>query len=46
MPELSVLLMAFLTYWLMVKKNWSAGKTMLLFLVIAVVGYFATILTV
>ena len=45
-PSLPVLLMAFLTYWLMVKKNWSAGKTMLLMLVIAIVGYFTTILAV
>ena len=30
----------------MVKKNWSAGKTMLLMLVISIVGYFTTILTV
>ena len=45
-PSLPVLLMAFLTYWLMVKKNWSAGKTMLLMLVIAIVGYFTTILMV
>ncbi len=30
----------------MVKKNWSAGKTMLLMLTISIVGYFTTILTV
>jgi hypothetical protein len=30
----------------MVKKNWSAGKTMLLMLAISIVGYFTTILTV
>lgn len=45
-PSIVVLLMSYLTYWLMVKKNWGAGKTMLLFLVIAIVGYFTTILTV
>jgi mannose/fructose/N-acetylgalactosamine-specific phosphotransferase system component IID len=32
-PELPVLIISFVTYWLMVKKNWSAGKTMLLMLV-------------
>jgi mannose/fructose/N-acetylgalactosamine-specific phosphotransferase system component IID len=46
MPGLPVLILSFITYWLMVKKNWSAGKTMLLFLVIAIVGYFCGILTV
>lgn len=46
MPSLPVLLFSFFTYWLMVKKNWTAGKTMLLFLAIAIVGYFTTILTV
>lgn len=45
-PELPVLIISFVTYWLMVKKNWSAGKTMLLMLVISIVGYFTTILTV
>ena len=45
-PELSVLILSFVTYWLMVKKNWSAGKMMLLMLVISIVGYFTTILTV
>lgn len=46
LPGLSVLLFALFTYWLMVKKNWSAGKTMLLFLGIAIVGYFTKILAV
>ena len=46
LPGLPVLLFAFFTYWLMVKKSWSAGKTMLLFLAIAIVGYFTTILAV
>lgn len=45
-PELPVLIISFVTYWLMVKKNWSAGKTMLLMLAISIVGYFTTILTV
>lgn len=45
-PELPVLIVSFVTYWLMVKKNWSAGKSMLLMLVISIVGYFTTILTV
>ena len=30
----------------MVKKNWFAGKTMLLMLAISIVGHFTTILTV
>ncbi|WP_282710040.1 PTS system mannose/fructose/sorbose family transporter subunit IID [Lancefieldella sp. Marseille-Q7238] len=46
LPGLPVLLFAFFTYWLMVKKSWSAGKTMLLFLAIAIIGYFTTILAV
>ena len=44
MPKLPVLLMAFLTYFLMAKKKWSVNKMMLLFLIVAVVGYFTTIL--
>lgn len=46
LPSLSVLIMSFITYVLMVKKKWTVNKVMLLFLVIAVVGYFTTILTV
>lgn len=46
MPGLPVLLMAFLAYFLMVKKKWSANKMILFFLVVAIVGYFTTILTV
>lgn len=43
-PKLPVYLLSLLTYWLMAKKNWSAVKVILLFLVIAVVGYFTGIL--
>lgn len=39
-PKLPVFLMAMLTYWLVAKKNWGATKVILLYLVIAVVGYF------
>ena len=45
-PALPVLILSFVTYWLMVKKNWGAGKTMLLFLAISIIGYFTTILAV
>ncbi len=46
LPGLSVLIISLIAYVLMVKKKWSVNKMMLLFLVIAVVGYFTTILTV
>ncbi|MEF9961996.1 MAG: PTS system mannose/fructose/sorbose family transporter subunit IID [Erysipelotrichaceae bacterium] len=46
LPKLSVLLMAFLAYYLMVKRKWTINKMMLFFAVVAVVGYFTTILTV
>ncbi len=46
LPNLSVLIMSFITYVLMVKKKWTVNKVMLLFLIIAVAGYFTTILTV
>ena len=46
MPGLPVLLMAFLAYFLMVKKKWSANRMILFFLIVAIVGYFTTILTV
>lgn len=46
LPKLPVLLMAFLAYYMMVKKKWSVNKMMLFFLVVAIVGYFTTILTV
>lgn len=39
-PKLPVYLLSLLTYWLMAKKNWSAVKCILLYLAIAVVGYF------
>lgn len=39
-PKLPVYLLSLLTYWLMAKKNWSAVKCILLYLVIAIVGYF------
>ena len=43
-PKLPVYLLALFTYWLMAKKNWSAGKTILLYLLIAALGYFTGIL--
>ncbi|MEA4821801.1 MAG: PTS system mannose/fructose/sorbose family transporter subunit IID, partial [Erysipelotrichales bacterium] len=43
-PKLLVLLMAFLTFWLMTKKKVSINKLMLLMLVISIVGYFTKIL--
>lgn len=43
-PKLPVLLAAFGTYFLMAKKNWSATKVILLYLIIAVIGYFTHIL--
>ena len=45
-PKLPVYLLSLLTYWLMAKKNWSAGKVILLYLAIAIVGYFTGILAV
>jgi mannose/fructose/N-acetylgalactosamine-specific phosphotransferase system component IID len=39
-PKLPVFVTAMLTYWLMAKKNWSAMKVILLYLVVAIVGYF------
>ena len=46
MPGLSVLLMSFLAYVLMVKRKWSINKMMSFFLIVAVLGYFTTILKV
>ena len=46
MPGLSVLLMSFLAYVLMVKRKWSINKMMAFFLIAAVLGYFTTILKV
>lgn len=46
MPKLATLLMALLSYYLMIKQKWSVNKMMLFFLVVAVVGYFTTILVV
>lgn len=46
MPGLSVLLMSFLAYVLMVKRKWSINKMMAFFLMVAVLGYFTTILKV
>ncbi|HBM76347.1 MAG TPA: hypothetical protein DD429_12460 [Clostridiaceae bacterium] len=43
-PKLLVLLFAFLSFYLMKKKKWSVNKLMLLFLIIAIVGYFTHIL--
>ena len=45
-PKLPVFLAALGTYYLMAKKNWSATKMILLYLVIAILGYFSGILTV
>ena len=46
MPKLPVLLMAYFAYFLTVKKKWSVNKLMLFFLIVAVIGYFTTILKV
>ena len=46
MPGLSVLLMSFLAYVLMVKRKWSINKMMAFFSIVAVLGYFTTILKV
>ena len=46
MPGLSVLLMSFLAYVLMVKRKWSINKMMAFFLIVALLGYFTTILKV
>lgn len=46
MPGLSVLLMSFLAYVLIVKRKWSINKMMAFFLIVAVLGYFTTILKV
>ncbi len=46
LPGLSVLIVSMIAYGLMVKKKWSVNKMMLLFLIIAIVGYVTTVLTV
>lgn len=46
LPGLSVLIMALISYVLMVKKKWTVNKMMLFFLIVAIVGYFTTILAV
>lgn len=46
LPGLSVLIVSFVAYWLMVKKKWTVNKMMLLFLITAIVGYVTTILKV
>lgn len=43
-PKLPVFLAALGTYFLIAKKNWSTTKVILLYLVIAVIGYFSGIL--
>ena len=43
-PKLPVFLAAMGTYYLMAKKNWSTVKVILLYLVVAIVGYFTGIL--
>jgi len=45
-PKLPVFLAAMGTYFLMAKKNWSTNKMILLYLVIAILGYFTGILSV
>lgn len=45
-PKLPVFLAALGTYYLMAKKNWSTGKMILLYLVIAIIGYFTGVLAV
>ncbi len=44
-PGLSVLLLVFLTYWLMIKKNWGILKVMGLYAILSVVGYFIGMLS-
>ena len=46
LPGISILIFAFFMYYLMVKKNWGTAKVILLCLILAVVGYFTTILAV
>lgn len=46
MPKLPVLLMAFLSYYLMVIRKWSVQKMMILLLAVSVLGYFTTVLAV
>lgn len=46
LPGLSVLIMSLISYVLMVKKKWTVNKMMLFFLIVAIVGYFTTILAV
>ncbi len=43
-PKLPVFLAAMGTYYLMAKKNWTTGKVILLYLVIAIIGYFTGVL--
>lgn len=45
-PKLPVFLAALGTYYLMAKKNWTTGKMILLYLIIAVIGYFTGVLAV
>ena len=45
-PKLPVFLAAMGTYFLMARKNWSTTRMILLYLVIAVIGYFTGVLTV
>lgn len=46
LPGLSVLIMALISYVLMVKKKWTVNRMMIFFLIVAIVGYFTTILAV
>ncbi len=43
-PNIVVYLAALGTYYLMAKKNWSTNKVILLYLVVAIIGYFTGIL--
>lgn len=46
MPKLPVLLMAYLAYYLTIKRKWTPNKLILFFLIVAIAGYFTTLLKV
>ena len=43
-PQMLTLIFAFITYWLLANKKWGVGKIFLLYLIVAVIGYFTHIL--
>lgn len=43
-PKILVLIMAFVTYWLLAKKRVGVNKLMIFMLIISIIGYFTTIL--